>query len=354
MPVRLEDVARAAGVSPKTVSRVLNDEVNVSESTRAKVRSMIVAMDYRPNLPARSLASNQSFLVANLYDNPSSSYLTEIQTGVLEACDLHHYSMMVRPLNVEADDFLQRVETLILHHRPDGLVLTPPITDHTELLQRLNERGVPYACISPKERSGTIGVFMDEQQAARDMMVHLLALGHQRIAHVIGHREHGASGWRLAGYRDALADGGLPFDQDLVVQGDFSFASGVAAARQLFSLEQRPTAVFAGNDDMASGVIWAAAEHGLSVPRDVSVCGFDDMPISRQIWPTITTIRQPSHEMGRIAAVQLLEVLRGSGAGRMIEVPYALQLRESTADPRGDLLHRELTALSGSTCIQAG
>ncbi|TAL87274.1 MAG: LacI family DNA-binding transcriptional regulator [Rhodanobacter sp.] len=337
MRVRLEDVARAAGVSPKTVSRVLNEEANVRESTRERVRSVMAALNYRPNLPARSLASNQSFLVANLYDNPSPGYVTEIQAGVLEACDLHRYSMMVRPLNIEADDFLQRVETLILYHRPDGLVLTPPITDHAELLQRLNQQGVPYASVSPRERAGTIGVFMDEQQAARDMVMHLLALGHRRIAHVMGHRAHGASGWRLDGYRDALAAGGLPYDSTLVVQGDFSFASGVAAARQLFSLQRRPTAIFAGNDDMASGVIWAAAERGLSIPNDVSVCGFDDMPISRQIWPTITTIRQPGHEMGRLAALQLLEVLRGSGTGRMVEVPYAVQLRESTAAPGGNL-----------------
>lgn len=335
MRVRLEDVARAAGVSPKTVSRVLNDEPNVSEATRQRVRVVMSSMDYRPSLPARSLASNQSFLVANLYDNPSSSYLTEIQTGVLEACDLHRYSMMVRPLQMAADDFVQRVESLIRQHRPDGLVLTPPITDHIELLRRLGELGIPYASVSPKNRNGCIGVFMDEQAAARQIVSHLLSLGHQRIAHVIGHPEHGASAWRLAGYREALSAAGLPIDPSLVVQGDFSFASGVAAARQLFTLPQPPTAVFAGNDDMASGVIWAANERDLSVPRDVSVCGFDDMPISRQIWPTLTTIRQPSHEMGRLAAQQLLEVLRGEGSGQMVQVPYSIQLRESTAPPAG-------------------
>lgn len=335
MRVRLEDVARAAGVSPKTVSRVLNDEPNVSEATRQRVRVVMASMDYRPSLPARSLASNQSFLVANLYDNPSSSYLTEIQTGVLEACDQYRYSMMVRPLQMAADDFVQRVESLIRQHRPDGLVLTPPITDHVELLRRLGELGIPYASVSPKNRNGCIGVFMDEQAAARQIVVHLLSLGHQRIAHVIGHPEHGAGAWRLAGYREALGAAGLPIDPSLVVQGDFSFASGVAAARQLFTLQQPPTAVFAGNDDMASGVIWAANERGLSVPRDVSVCGFDDMPISRQIWPTLTTIRQPSHEMGRLAAQQLLEVLRGEGSGQMVQVPYSIQLRESTAPPAG-------------------
>ncbi len=331
MRVRLEDVAKAAGVSPKTVSRVLNNEENVRGPTREKVLAAMAAMDYRPHLSARSLASNRSYLVAALYDNPSSNYLTEIQTGVLDACDEHHYSMMVRPLPAESPDFVERVDALIAHHRPDGFVLTPPITEHPQLLAHLRERGVPYASVSPVQRASAIGAFIDEPQAAREMVGHLLSLGHRRIAHVIGHPAHGASGWRLAGYRDALAAAGLPYDPALVVEGDFSFGSGVTAARVLFSLTDRPTAVFAANDDMAAGVIWAAGEHGLAVPRDVSVCGFDDTPISRQIWPTLTTIRQPSREMGRIAALQLLASLRGRGEGHMVQLPFSLQVRESTA-----------------------
>jgi LacI family transcriptional regulator len=161
----------------------------------------------------------------------------------------------------------------------------------------------------------------------------LLHLGHRRIAHVIGHPDHGASQWRLAGYRQALAAAGIERDPQLEVPGDFSFGGGVAAARRLFSLPrgEGPTAVFAANDDMAAGVIWAAGEHGLSVPGDVSVCGFDDTPIARQIWPTLTTIHQPSREMGRIAALQLLDTLRGRGSGAMMQAPFSLELRESTA-----------------------
>ena len=331
MRVRLEDVARAAGVSPKTVSRVLNDEANVRSPTREKVLAAMAAMDYRPHPSARSLAANRSFLVAAVYDNPSSNYLTEIQTGVLDACDEHHYSMMVRPLQADAPDFVERVDTLISHHRPDGLVLTPPITDHAPLLARLRERGVPYASVSPKSRNGTIGAFIDEPEAARHVVDHLLGLGHRRIAHVLGHPAHGATGWRMAGYRDALAAAGIAYDPALVVEGDFSFSAGVAAARQLLSLPDRPTAVFAANDDMAAGVIWEAGEHGLAVPRELSVCGFDDTPISRQIWPTLTTIRQPSREMGRIAALELLAVLRGKGGGHMVQLPYALEVREAPA-----------------------
>lgn len=330
MRFRLEDVARAAHVSPKTVSRVLNDEANVSKSTRERVLSAMTAMNYRPHPSARSLASNRSYMVAMLYDNPSSNYLTEIQDGVLDACDLHHYSMTVRPLRVRSDDFLARVDTLVSHHRPDGLILTPPITDQLALLRRLRELEVPYASVSPTDCDRTIGVTMDEVLASHELMQHLFRLGHRRIAHVIGHSAHGASGWRLTGYRQSLEAEDIPYDPDLVIEGDFSFGAGVIAARKLFSLPHAPTAVSAANDDMAAGVIWTAGEHGSSVPRDVSVCGFDDTPLSRQIWPTLTTIRQPSREMGRIACLQLLDVLRNRGSGKMMHVPFALQVREST------------------------
>ena len=333
MRVRLEDVARTAGVSPKTVSRVLNDEANVSDTTRQRVRAAMEAMDYRPLPSARSLAGNRSFVVAMLYDNndnPASTYLAEIQDGVLEACDEHRYSMMVRPLRMRGDDFVRRLDAMISDHHPDGVVLTPPITDYAPLLKRLKERGVPYASVSPLQRSGAIGVTMDEQQAARAIVEHLIGLGHRRIAHVIGIADHGASRWRLAGYRGAIAAAGLPEDPALVVQGAFTFSSGVTAAHQLFALEHRPTAVFAANDDMATGVMWAAGEYGMKVPHDLSVCGFDDTPLARQLWPSLTTVRQPSREMGKIAAQQLPNVLRGHG-GRLVQIPFALQLRGSTA-----------------------
>jgi len=237
---------------------------------------------------------------------------------------------MVRPLRMRSDDFIRRLDALISDHHPDGVVLTPPITDYAPLLRRLRERKVPYACVSPQSGGG-IGVSMDEQAAARAIVEHLLALGHRRIAHVIGIAEHGASRWRLAGYREAMAAAGLVEDPELVVQGAFTFGSGVAAARQLFALEQRPTAVFAANDDMATGVMWAAGEYGLKVPHDLSVCGFDDIPLARQLWPALTTVQQPSREMGKLAAQQLLSLLRGRGPGQLVQVPFSLQIRESTA-----------------------
>lgn len=336
MRVRLEDVARATGVSPKTVSRVLNEEPSVKESTRQRVLAAMESMNYRPSPAARGLAGSRSFLVAMLYDNnnnPASTYLAEIQDGVLDVCDAHRYSMMVCPLRLRGKDFIHRVDALVAEHHIDGVIVTPPLTDEAPLLQRLKEHGVPYASISPLHREGSIGVCMDESQAARTLVQHLIELGHRRIAHIVGIANHGASRWRLQGYKEALAAAGLPFDPSYVVQGEFNFGSGVMAARQLFALPQGPTAIFAANDDMAAGVMWAANERGLKVPRDLSVCGFDDTPMATQLWPPLTTVRQPSREMGKLAALQLMELLRGRGTGLLVQVPYSLQLRESTSTP---------------------
>ncbi|WP_243042695.1 LacI family DNA-binding transcriptional regulator [Dyella sedimenti] len=336
MRVRLEDVARATGVSPKTVSRVLNEEPSVKESTRQKVLAAMESMNYRPSPAARGLAGSRSFLVAMLYDNndnPASTYLAEIQDGVLDACDAHRYSMMACPLRVRGKDFIRRVDALVSDHHIDGVIVTPPLTDYAPLLQRLKERGVPYASISPVHHDDAIGVCMDEPLAAKALVGHLVELGHRRIAYIAGFANHGASRWRLAGYRAALAEAGIAFDPAYVAQGEFTFGSGVLAARQLFALPEPPTAIFAANDDMAAGVMWAANERGLKVPRDLSVCGFDDTPLATQLWPPLTTVRQPSREMGKLAALQLMEVLRGRGKGLLVQVPYALQLRESTSAP---------------------
>jgi len=330
MRVRIEDVAAAAGVSMKTVSRVLNHEPGVRESTRARVREKMTALGYRPDPSARSLASNRSYLLALVYDNPSPNYLMEIVTGVVEACEQHHYGMVMQPLAFASPDLPGQVESIVQASRLEGLILTPPLTDSAPLLERLDALGVPFSCISPRDPQGRTGVTLDEHEAVCELIGRLIADGHRRIAHVRGHPDHGASQWRLAGYRSALRRAGLRHDPALVVQGEFSFDSGLAAGHRLLDLRAPPTAIFAANDDMAAGVMRAAAERGLRVPRDLSVCGFDDTPISRQIFPRLTTVQQPAREMGQVATMRLLAALRERGAGRMVQMSYTLQLRQST------------------------
>ncbi|MGH8082001.1 MAG: LacI family DNA-binding transcriptional regulator [Lysobacter sp.] len=333
MRARIEDVAQAAGVSVTTVSRVFNQEPNVREKTRLKVEAAAQALNYRPNPSARSLAGNRSYLISLVYDDPAaaSSYIMEIIVGMLVACERLGYSAMLRPLEYSNADHVRAVEESIAQYRPDGLILVPPFADDIKLLHRLDALGVRYATISAKTKldHARIGTILDERKAVAEMIAHAVELGHRRIAHIAGPPQHGGRAWRLSGYRDGLRRAGIPYDAKLVVDGGFTFDDGVAGTKQLLDLRHPPTAIFAANDDSACGVMHEAFERGLRIPQDLSVFGFDDTPSSRQIWPRLTTVRQPCREMGRIAAEQLLAAIRDPQAGSLVRVPYELMIRQS-------------------------
>jgi LacI family transcriptional regulator len=327
---RIEDVAAAAGVSIKTVSRVLNREANVRTETRERVMQAVQALRYTPDASARSLAGSRSFNIALLYNNPSDNYMMGVISGVLEACAAEQYHMLLCPAALDDAGLLQDVDELVARSRPDGLLLTPPLTDSAALLAHLGELGIPFASISPRRHEGCLGVTMNEPAAAEQMVEHLLSLGHRRIAHIIGHPTHEASRWRLDGYRRGLVGGGLPTAADLEVPGEFSFESGMAAARHLLDMPSPPTAVFAANDDMAAGAIHLAHERGIRIPEDLSVCGFDDTPISRQLFPSLTTIHQPTDTMGRLATHALLGFIRSGENDGIHRVTHTLMVRRST------------------------
>jgi len=333
MRSRIEDVAAAAGVSIKTVSRVLNREPNVREETQSRVLAAVQRLGYKPNPSARSLAGQRSYALALAYNNPSRNYLMEIQSGTLDACHANHYNLLLAPVGI-GRHALPDLAALFENSRPDGVVLIPPLTDDPVVIGYLQDHGIPFACIAPREVGRHIGVRMDETTAVVEMMRHLTALGHTRIAHIKGPRAHGACQWRLAGYRAALREAGLPYDPALVANGQFSFESGLGAARQLLDLPEPPTAIFAANDDMAAAVFRVAGERGLRIPGDLSVCGFDDTPIASHIFPALTTVRQPTADMGRLATQQLIDRVRLHSAGTMITVEHAVLVRESTAAPR--------------------
>jgi LacI family transcriptional regulator len=334
MPARIEDVAQKAGVSMKTVSRVFNNEPNVRERMRLRVEAAAKALNYRPNPSARSLAGNRSYLISLVYDDPAagSAYIMEVIVGMLAACESARYSAMLRPLEFANAGHVQAVEDAVAQHRLDGLILVPPFADDIKLLRRLDELGVRYSTISAKANIGheRIGTLLDERKASAQMIDHVVALGHRRIAHIAGPLPHGGRAWRLAGYRDGLRRAGIEYDESLVVDGAFSFESGIEGAQRLLDLPDPPTAIFAANDDSACGVMHEAFERGLKVPDDLSVIGFDDTPTARQVWPSLTTVRQPCREMGRIAAEQLLASIRDPSAGQLVHVPYDLKLRKST------------------------
>lgn len=334
MRSRIEDVAAAAGVSMKTVSRVLNNEPNVREQMRQRVMEAVEKLHYRPNLSARSLAGQRSYVVALVYNNPSRNYLMEIQNGMLEACRDNHYNLVLAPVGTARQRKTADLKVVFEHFAPDGVVLIPPLTDDPDVLEFLEEHEVPFACIAPKRPQDRIGVMMDETAAVLELMAGLIAQGHRRIGHIKGPPSHGACQWRYKGYREALKRAGIEYDPSIVVQGAFSFESGIEAGNLLLDLPKPPTAIFAANDDMAAGVIRAAFMRGVDIPGDISVCGFDDTPIARHIYPALTTIRQPTSRMGELATLELLARIRGQGAGTMVRVEHEVLFRESTRPPK--------------------
>ncbi|GGX62661.1 LacI family transcriptional regulator [Litorimonas cladophorae] len=313
MKATITDVAKKAGVSMKTVSRVLNNEPNVAEKTRAHVKAIAAELRYTPNLAARGLATSKSYLIALIYDNPSINYISHIQRGAIDACREAGYHLVVEPLYLEkVKSRAEKADAMrmVLEKLPvDGVILTPPLCDSQGVLQTLSELRIKCVRVAPRNRGQQPFVGMDDDTAAYQMTQYLLEQGHKRIGFIKGHVGHAATDMRYDGYCRAIESGGLSVSEQLVFQGDFSFESGVVQAKKLLELpvSERPTAIFASNDDMAAAVISVASQMGLDVPADLSVCGFDDTPLARNLSPALTTVRQPIYKMGFKAAQQLID-----------------------------------------------
>ncbi len=309
----INDVARRAGVSIKTVSRVFNREPHVRPSTRDKVMEAADALSYRPNLSARQLASNLTFVIGMLYDNPNSEYVTDVQHGSLQSCRANGYNLLIHPCQADSPDLMG--EVVGLHRQVDGFILLQPVSDIESICKFLLDHGIPGVRISQRPFEGFPWISVGDSEAADRMTEYLLKLGHRRIGFIVGHPDHGSSHDRLAGYRSALDRHQIAFDPRLVEPGRFDYESGYSCARNLLSSNPRPTAIFASNDPMAMGVLSAAHEIGLDVPRELSVAGFDDSPFARLAWPPLTTVRQPIREVARLATEVLMQRLQGRTEG---------------------------------------
>ncbi|HEX2013330.1 MAG TPA: LacI family DNA-binding transcriptional regulator [Roseateles sp.] len=328
------DVAKLAGVSIKTVSRVLNQEAGVHSETREQVLKVVAELKYRPKLSARSLAGARSFLIGLLYYDPSAAFVAGVQQGATLRCREAGYHLVVESLDNDAPDVEAQVERILAALRPDGMILTPPICDNPKVLRALREAGTPCVQMSPGQpEAGAAIVRMDEVLAAEEVTNLLISLGHRHIGFIRGAADQAASALRHQGFVQAMQAHGLETDPELVQQGDFTFRSGVEAAHQLLSRRQRPTAVFASNDDMALGVLAAAQRLGLAVPADLSIAGFDDSPAASLVWPPLTTVRQPVVQMAR-AAVDLLIAPADAEAPEPAPpcvLPHQLLVRDSTS-----------------------
>jgi LacI family transcriptional regulator len=331
----ISDVAQATGVSIKTVSRVINGEHYVAEATRARVLAAMQELGYVANVSAQRLAKGRARAIALVFHNPSWQYIGTVLQGVLTASRAVGYETVMHPCNIDDPVECANVVQLTRQGKVDGLVITPPCDVVESMMRALAETRVPFIRMTPCERSeGLPFVAADDYGGACAMTEYLIALGHRRIGFVVGSAVQIASGHRLAGYRHALAAAGLEQDPALVKQGDFNYGSGLVAGEDLLRSANRPTAIFASNDDMAAGVLAAAHPRGLSVPRDLSVAGFDDAPLSWQLSPALTTVHQPVYESAVLATQLLIDMLNGETPKQTANVlPTWLVERASTAPP---------------------
>ena len=334
--VTITDVAHRAGVSMKTVSRVMNAEPHVREQVREKVLRAVRELSYRPKVSARSLAGARSYQLGFLL-HQLSPYGMHAALGALRACRAAGYHLIVETIDLQALELPSDMEAMTNSLSVDGMILLAPVCDNGVVLNALATAAIPVARIAPATQRPTAAqIEVQDEAAARTITDHLLDLGHRRVGLVQGPVGHAASSRRLAGFSKALAARGLEPEPELMQQGLFTFESGRQAAERLLRLKSPPTAVFASNDLMALGVMAKAQELGLSIPRDLSVAGFDDIASASMVWPGLTTMRQPMADMAAAAAEAIIAVAGKEPPAQIARPAFACELvvRGSTAPPR--------------------
>jgi len=329
------DVASLAGVSTMTVSRVLNRRGKVHESTCERVEAAIAELGYMPRSAARSRAGIDTIRIGLLCNNPSG-YLSELLVGSLEqACRIDAHLVVER---CRIDDHEADIARHLVESGVDGVILPPPLCDSRAVLDVLLAAGMPVVVVgSAAPPDNVLAVIIDDCQASFAMTRHLIALGHERIGFIGGDPHQTASERRFAGYLAALESGGVALDDRVIVDGLFTYRSGLDATEILLDVPEPPSAIFACNDDMAAAAVAVAHRRGLDVPADLTVCGFDDTPIATTIWPALTTILQPTAAMAGVAVEMLGAAIRGlpvGEGGRHRVMDFSLVRRQSDSAPR--------------------
>ncbi|WP_417451560.1 LacI family DNA-binding transcriptional regulator [Kordiimonas sp.] len=334
----ISDVARLAGTSKRTVSRVLNGSALVNEETREKVQAVIQELHYEPNRYARGLAAKRSYLVGLVYDNPDPLFIDQVLRGLLSKLGEAGFELVVHPCTYGSSDLVQDVMQFIQRVQLDGVVIMPPVSELNYLAGALKDVGCPYVRIESVEQDRAENtVVSDDRSAIRELTASLAAQGHQRIGFVPGPTQYLSARERLAGYEAGLRDSGLNLVARYVAQqGDYSFESGMKAAEYLLKQSPAPTAIIASNDHMAVGVMNQASLMGFKVPDDLSVTGFDDSILAARVLPALTTVRRPIRQMAALAAGKLLALISGDeAASRRVQthVQPEIVVRSSSASP---------------------
>lgn len=333
MKTTIDDVAQLAGVSIKTVSRVINHEPSVRSSTQEKVQKAIDSLGYTPNTAARSFASKHSFTIACLYDNPNAYYVTDIQQGLLSVLRESNFELIIHPV-AEQESLEKLVQQLKSQARVAGVVLTSPFSENEALLKQLNDHDLKYVRVIsaplPAEPEANT-VYVDDCAGARQVTEHLVDLGHRDIACIMGAADHYSSQERIKGYRQALNDKGIEVDNSLISTSAYTFDAGVSMTHALLKRSSVPTAILAGNDEMAVGALSAVRAAGLKCPEDIAIAGFENSPFSQQSWPPVTTAHQNNVYIAKLAARRLLNLISNRPDEKEpLSYTPRLMMREST------------------------
>ncbi|MBB6249479.1 LacI family DNA-binding transcriptional regulator [Nitrospirillum iridis] len=340
-PPTINDVARLAKVSKKTVSRVINQSPHVHDATRAVVDAVVARIGYVPSPQARGLAINRSFLLGLIYDNPNAQYIVNVQGGILEACHREGFELVVHPCRQVAPGFLADVKAFIQRQNLDGVILIPPLSEDAALVALLRAIDCPYMRLMsvPLDEPKAMVLHTDRAGAA-EVGAHLAQLGHTQVALITGPQRYRSTLERREGFIGALAERGVSVPESWILEGQYTFESGETRGMELLTGPDRPTAIFASNDEMAAGIYRAAYRLGIAIPRDLTVVGFDDTPLSSRMCPALSTVRLPIHDMGRLAADRLIARINEGDAGsaksktsQPLTVTPRLVVRESSAPP---------------------
>ncbi len=340
----IDDVASLAGVGRTTVSRVLNNGPNVRAEIRERVQRAVQMLDYKVNIQARNLAGGATRQIAlihasDLDSEPNSYYNSGLELGALRACASQGFQLVTHTVNQTAPTAERQIIALIEEGRCDGIILTPPFSDRLELVKQICEKKCPVVCISGGEEVQriTASVGIDDKAAGFEITRHLIDLGHRKFGYIKGSSGHLSAEGRFDGFLSALKSASIAPQDAIVEPGNFTFHSGIESAQRMLDRPDRPTALVCANDDMAAGALLAIHKMGLEIPRDISVTGFDDTPVSEIVWPPLTTVHQPIKQIGQRAVDLIVGAINGGTGGAVPNhqnIEFRLVTRDSSAPPK--------------------
>jgi len=338
----IRDVAREAGVSIATVSRVFNNSSLVSEATANRVMQAAARFDYWPNSAAQSLTTNRSNTLGVLLPDLFGEFYSEVIRGIDSLARRESYQIMLSSSHADNEEILMAARSML--GRIDGLLMMAPDDASADTVNRIRRR-IPLVLLNPAlDSAQTCSVSIDNFSGAREAVNHLLKLGHRRIAMVAGPQGNGDANERLRGFTQALSDAGQDPAEAIVVQGDFRESSGFSAGNELMKCVPRPSAVFVANDSMAVGLLAALEGLEVDVPRDLAVVGFDDVDIAGYLRPPLTTVHIDAFALGQRAAQMMVNEIQSpeKGENQNIKLPAVLKIRRSCcAQPNWKVTERD-------------